>query len=285
MSAYVGPVGLPRSSAGCSSAAGTTRRTSPPSPTPTVGRARRGPRSTAVRPGTSGTPRCTPPCGRWPSWRARLVDALLDRPGLLWPYVQWSAILFALCLAALAWVAGDLAARLGGRDRERWTRPLAVGGIRGCSACSAARPCCSTAGFTNFMMGVTVVVVVAYLGARSLALGPDARLVPRPARRAGGHRAVDAAGPRTRPDRRRRRDRAAQAPALAGRRPGWPRRSLAAVGLGPHAAAGDPGRRARADDRRLHHRPSGPSAAGMAAFNIGDGTGCPRDRRPRSRPS
>lgn len=95
------------------------------------------------------------------------TSALLDRPGLLWPYVQWSAISFALCLAALAWVAGDLAARLGGRGRERWTRPLAVAGFAA-FALLGSPALLFNAGFTNFMMAVTVVVVTAYLSARSL---------------------------------------------------------------------------------------------------------------------
>jgi hypothetical protein len=91
---------------------------------------------------------------------------LLNRPGLLWPFVLWSAISFGLCLAGLAWVAGDLAARFGGRDKERWTRPLAVAalavfGLIGSPAYLYNK------GFTNFMMGVTVLVVVAYLSARS----------------------------------------------------------------------------------------------------------------------
>ncbi len=97
----------------------------------------------------------------------RPVEPLLDRPGLLWPYVQWNAITFAACLVALAWVAGDLAARLGGRSRESWARPLgvalvAVFGLLGSPAYLY------NAGFTNFAMGVTVVVVAAYLSARSL---------------------------------------------------------------------------------------------------------------------
>jgi hypothetical protein len=92
---------------------------------------------------------------------------LLDRPSLVGPFVQWSAISFALCLAALAWVAGDVAARIGGRERESWTRPLATGafaifGLLGSPALLF------NAGFTNFMMGVTIVVVVAYVSARSL---------------------------------------------------------------------------------------------------------------------
>ncbi len=91
----------------------------------------------------------------------------LDRPGLLWPYVLWSAVTFALCLGALAWVAGDLAARFGGTERERFTRPLAVTafavfGLLGTPALLF------NSGFTNFALAVTVMVVAAYLSARSL---------------------------------------------------------------------------------------------------------------------
>jgi hypothetical protein len=96
----------------------------------------------------------------------RVVDTPLDRPGLLWPYVQWNAILFALSLAALAWVAGDLAARLGGRERERWTRPLATAGFAA-FALLGSPALLYNSGFTNFVIGVVVVVVAAYLGARS----------------------------------------------------------------------------------------------------------------------
>lgn len=92
---------------------------------------------------------------------------LVDRPGLLGPYVFWSAVSFAACLAALAWVAGDVAARFGGRDRERWTRPLAVGAFAA-FALLGSPALLFNAGFTNFLMAVTVVVVAAYLSARSL---------------------------------------------------------------------------------------------------------------------
>jgi hypothetical protein len=97
----------------------------------------------------------------------RPAAPLLDRPGLLWPYVQWSALTFAFCLVALAWVAGDVAARMAGRERARWARPLAVGlfaafGLLGSPALLF------NAGFTNFMMAVTVVVTGAWLGGRSL---------------------------------------------------------------------------------------------------------------------
>ncbi len=96
----------------------------------------------------------------------RAGSDLLDRPGLLWPYVLWSSVSFALCLAALAWVAADLAGRLGGLERARWSGPLAAGavavfGLLGSPAFLFNK------GFTNFMMGVTVMVVVAYLSART----------------------------------------------------------------------------------------------------------------------
>ena len=91
----------------------------------------------------------------------------LSRPELLWPYVQWNALTFAACLVALAWVAGDLAARIGGQAKAVWSRPIAFGafalfGLFGSPALLY------NAGFTNFMMGVTVVVVVAYVSARTL---------------------------------------------------------------------------------------------------------------------
>jgi hypothetical protein len=97
---------------------------------------------------------------------SRSTSQLLDRPGLLWPYVQWNAISFALSLGGLAWVAGDLAARFGDQESAGRTRSLAIGafavfGLLGSPALLY------NAGFTNFMMGVAVMVVVAYVSARS----------------------------------------------------------------------------------------------------------------------
>ena len=103
----------------------------------------------------------------------RPVAPLLERPELLWPYVQWNALSFAACLVALAWVAGDLAARIGGREREAWARPMAVGGFAVLGLLGTP-VFLYNAGFTNFMMGVTVVVVAAYISARSL---PSARML------------------------------------------------------------------------------------------------------------
>ena len=96
---------------------------------------------------------------------------LLDRTSLLWPYVQWSSISFALCLAALAWVAGDLAGRLGPLVNprsgfiKRWATPIAIV-VFATFALLGSPTGLFNSGFTNFMMGVTVVVVTAYLSAR-----------------------------------------------------------------------------------------------------------------------
>lgn len=100
---------------------------------------------------------------------SRSASTLLDRPGLLWPYVQWNAITFALCLAVLAWVAGDLAARVAGRRDvrvARWARVAAVAAAAAFGLLGSPGYLYNL-GFTNFMMGVTVTVAVAYLGARS----------------------------------------------------------------------------------------------------------------------
>lgn len=96
---------------------------------------------------------------------------LLERTGLLWPYVQWSSISFALALVALALVAGDLAGRLGTLVNPRsgfvkkWASPIAVIGFA-VFALLGSPTGLFNSGFTNFMMGVTVVVVTAYLSAR-----------------------------------------------------------------------------------------------------------------------
>lgn len=91
---------------------------------------------------------------------------VLDRTALLWPYVQWSAISFGLCIAGLAWVAGDLADRIARSSDWIRARPVAVAlvaifGLLGSPAFLFNK------GFTNFMMGVTVGVIVSYVSARS----------------------------------------------------------------------------------------------------------------------
>ena len=110
---------------------------------------------------------------------------LLERTSLLWPYVQWSSISFALCLVALAWVAGDLAGRLGALVNarsgfvSRWATPIAVLGFAAFALLGSPTGLFNS-GFTNFVMGVTVVVVTAYLSARDWesARGPGPFLIP-----------------------------------------------------------------------------------------------------------
>ncbi len=114
----------------------------------------------------------------WNQWYPALQTTLMamadlvwhgegtDRIGLLWPFVQWNAALFAASLAALVWVAGDIAARLGGWSRQTWTRPLAAL-LVGLFVLLGSPQQLYNRGFTNFVLGVAVVVVVAWLSARS----------------------------------------------------------------------------------------------------------------------
>lgn len=96
---------------------------------------------------------------------------LLDRPGLLWPYVQWSSISFALCLAALAWIAGDLTARLTRLIAPRSRFVLRAAPIIALLAFATfallgSPQTLANYGFTNFMMAVTVVATASYLSSR-----------------------------------------------------------------------------------------------------------------------
>jgi hypothetical protein len=97
---------------------------------------------------------------------------LIDRPGLLWPYVQWTSISFALSLAALAWVASDLAARFSPLVKAKSPFIRSAAPVIAVLAFAAFALLGSpgglfNAGFTNFMMAVAVVTVTAYLSARS----------------------------------------------------------------------------------------------------------------------
>jgi len=92
--------------------------------------------------------------------------AATDRIGLLFAYVQWNAVLFAASLAVLAWVAGDMAARIGGTVRRGWTTPLATA-LFAIFALIGSPALLYNRGFTNFVMGVALVVAVAWISARS----------------------------------------------------------------------------------------------------------------------
>jgi hypothetical protein len=70
-------------------------------------------------------------------------------------------------MAGLTWVAGDLAGRIAGPERRRLARVLGASAF-GVFAVLGSPTFLFNGGFTNFVMGVTVVVLVAYLSARSL---------------------------------------------------------------------------------------------------------------------
>ena len=95
-------------------------------------------------------------------------DLEAPRFALLASYVQWSAVSVALCLAALAWMAGDLAERFAKmRDVS-----MAAAGIVAVLAVAAFAFLGSptqlfNAGFTNFLMAVTAMTTASYLSARS----------------------------------------------------------------------------------------------------------------------
>ena len=97
---------------------------------------------------------------------------ILDRPALLWPYVQWTSISFALSLAALAWVASDLTRRctplVGVRSRfVRRSAPTIALLAFAAFALLGSPTQLFNSGFTNFMMAVAVTTLTAYLSARS----------------------------------------------------------------------------------------------------------------------
>ena len=88
------------------------------------------------------------------------------RVELLWPYVTWNAISFVASFAALAFVAGDLAARIVPTYKS-CARFLAVGAVA-LFGLLGSPALLYNSGFTNFVMGVALVVTATYLSARSV---------------------------------------------------------------------------------------------------------------------
>lgn len=97
---------------------------------------------------------------------------LVDRVGLIGPYITWTALSFTLSLAALAWVASDLAKRgvrailPSGRWQARWAPVFAVLAFAA-FAILGSPAWLFNYGFTNFVMAVAVMTTTAYLSARS----------------------------------------------------------------------------------------------------------------------
>ncbi len=94
----------------------------------------------------------------------------LGRVELLFPYIQWNALTFALSVTALAWVASDLAGRwvkdLPGKRVVQTATALATLGT-GAWILLGSPQFLYNAGFTNFTMGVAVVTTASYLSVRS----------------------------------------------------------------------------------------------------------------------
>ena len=98
------------------------------------------------------------------------------RVALLFPYVQWSAVSFALSLAALGWIATDLADRIAtiglGRQTKRGSlvrryAPMTALALFAAFALLGSPTVMFNYGFTNFAMGVAVTAAVAYGSART----------------------------------------------------------------------------------------------------------------------
>ncbi len=95
----------------------------------------------------------------------------LARPELLFGYIQWNAITFALSVTALAWVASDLAGRITKDHASR--RAAQSAGFLAAAAMGAwillgSPQFLYNSGFTNFTMGVAVVTTASYLSVRSM---------------------------------------------------------------------------------------------------------------------
>ena len=94
----------------------------------------------------------------------------VGRVELLFPYIQWSALTFALSMTALAWLASDLAGRLvsqrGSKRATKATAYVAAGGT-GIWIFLGSPQFLFNSAFTNFALGVAVVTTASYLSVRS----------------------------------------------------------------------------------------------------------------------
>ena len=95
----------------------------------------------------------------------------LARVELLFPYIQWSALTFALSMAALAWVASDLASRWAKEHTSK--RSAQVAAVLAVLATGTwillgSPQMLFNSGFTNFVMGVAAVTIASYLSVRSM---------------------------------------------------------------------------------------------------------------------
>ena len=90
----------------------------------------------------------------------------LSRTALLAPYVQWTALSFTAAMAAIVWVASDMAERI--TTRSKSTAAVIAILITGAFTVLGSPAFLFNSGFTNFVMGVALVLVASYLSTRSV---------------------------------------------------------------------------------------------------------------------
>jgi len=93
-----------------------------------------------------------------------ISDANLDRLAMVEPFALWSALFFAACLGALTWVAADITRRIA--PASGYAPILAALGM-GAFVSLGSVHYLFNAGFTNFLMAVTVTITVSVISARS----------------------------------------------------------------------------------------------------------------------
>ena len=91
----------------------------------------------------------------------------LSRIGLLWPFIIWSAVTFAMCMMFFAWIAGDLARRVSGKKYAKQASALAVFAT-GMFTLLGSPALFFNAGFINFVLAVSVISTASYISARSM---------------------------------------------------------------------------------------------------------------------
>ena len=93
----------------------------------------------------------------------------LDRMGLLIPYVQWSALSFAVSMGVLAWIASDVAGRWGSRTARRTGTTASVIALSVVIVwvLLGTPQHLFNSGFVNFAMGAALIAAASYLAVRS----------------------------------------------------------------------------------------------------------------------
>lgn len=93
-----------------------------------------------------------------------ISNADLDRLAMVEPFALWSALFFAVCLGALTWVAADIARRISPNSQSA---PILAALGMGAFVSLGSVHYLFNAGFTNFLMAVTVTITVSVIAGRS----------------------------------------------------------------------------------------------------------------------